>query len=161
MSSQKRKSFTFDEEDMEWINPLILEWVKENEGKNQSDFVKELMADYKAKKGSPEKAPVGRSLPSVEGIKDYMERIPLGATRDELGSRLEGVSDTLKDGYGKFSTRVRELEAGERLRKALQDFSRELRPRLEGLLDAIKRKIKDLTDEIKKLQTRLQSSDES
>jgi phage-related minor tail protein len=158
LSGQKRKSFTFDEEDMEWINPLILEWVKENEGKNQSDFMKELMTGYKARReGAPEEeAPIGRALPSVEGIKDYMERIPLGATRDELGSRLEGLSDTVKSEYGKLSTKVRELEAGARLRKALQDFSRELRPRLEGLLDAIKRKIKDLTDEIKKLQTRRQ-----
>lgn len=155
MSGQKRKSFTFDEEDMEWINPLILEWVKENEGKNQSDFVKELMSDYKAKKKeAPEEgALIGRALPSGEGIKEYIDRIQVGATFDKVGSQLEGLSDTLKGEYGKLAAKVKELEAGARLRKSLSDFSSELKPRLENLLDAIKRKFKELTDEIEKLRT--------
>ena len=146
---------------MEWMNPLILEWVKENEGKNQSDFLKELMSDYRTRReGAPEEegTPVGRVLPSGEEIKDYVERIPLGATYDKLRSQLDGLLDTLKDEYGKLAVRVRELEAGARLRKALSDFSRELRPRLENLLDAIKRKFKDLTDEIERLRTRRHST---
>lgn len=156
MSGQKRKSFTFDEEDMEWINPLILEWVKENEGKNQSDFMKELMTGYKARReGAPEEeASVKRVLPSGEGIKDHVERVQVGATFDKVRPRLEGLLDTLKDEYGKLVVRVKELEAGARLRKALSDFSDELRPRLDRLLDDVKKKINDLTDAVGRMRTR-------
>jgi hypothetical protein len=155
LSGQKRKSFTFDEEDMDWINPLILEWVKENEGKNQSDFVKELMTDYRARReGAPEEgAPVGRVLPSGEGIKDYVERIRVGATFDKVGSRLDGLLDTLKGEYRKLAVRVKELEAGRRLSEALRDFSDELRPRINRLLDDVKKKLSDLTSEIGRLRT--------
>ena len=143
------------------MDPLILEWVKENEGKKQGDFLKELMSDYKTRRegvSEEEGTPVGRFLPSGEEIKDYVERIPLGATYDKLGSQLDGLLDSLKDEYGKFVVKVKELEAGTRLRKALQDFSSELRPRLNRLLDTIKEKFKDLTDAFERLRTREQST---
>ena len=146
---------------MEWMNPLILEWVKENEGKNQSDFMKELMSDYKTRReGVPadEGTPVGRILPSVDGIKDYVERIHLGETYDKLRSQLDGLLDTLKDEYGKLVVKIKELEAGTRLREALSDFSSELKPRLHQLLDTIKEKFKDLTDAVERLRTREQST---
>lgn len=31
MSDTKRKTFAFHQEDLDWINPLILEWAKENQ----------------------------------------------------------------------------------------------------------------------------------
>jgi len=42
MSQMRKKSFSFEEEDLEWINPILVEWSKENEGKAQSDLVLQL-----------------------------------------------------------------------------------------------------------------------
>ena len=38
MTNQKGKMFRFEESDLEWINPLLLEWTEENEGKKKSDL---------------------------------------------------------------------------------------------------------------------------
>ncbi len=43
MSQMRKKSFSFEEEELAWMNPLLVEWAKENEGKNQSDAREGLM----------------------------------------------------------------------------------------------------------------------
>jgi len=138
---------------VDWINPLILEWVKENEGKKQSDLIKELLQDYKAnmenvplEEGSPlEKAP-----PSDGGREDYTGRISksLSASFSKLGPQLNQLMDTIKDGWGKFVVKIRELEAGARLQKFITNFSNELKPRLNQLLADLRKKYKDLTESI-------------
>lgn len=47
----KRRVFTFDESDLEWINPMLLEWEKENEGKKGGVLVTKLMKEYKETQG--------------------------------------------------------------------------------------------------------------
>ena len=47
MSNTKRKVFTFEESDVEWIDPLLVEWQKDNEGKRKSEFIAHLMKEYK------------------------------------------------------------------------------------------------------------------
>lgn len=47
MTNQKGKMFRFEESDLEWINPLLLEGTEENEGKKKSDLITELLTDYK------------------------------------------------------------------------------------------------------------------
>ena len=46
MSNTKRKVFTFDESDLEWINPILLEWEKENEGKKGGELITKLMKEH-------------------------------------------------------------------------------------------------------------------
>ena len=51
MSNTKRRVFTFDESDLEWINPMLLEWKKESEGKNGAALITKLMKDYRETQG--------------------------------------------------------------------------------------------------------------
>lgn len=51
MSNTKRRVFTFDESDLEWINPMLLEWEKESEGKNGAALITKLMKDYRETQG--------------------------------------------------------------------------------------------------------------
>ena len=50
MSDTKRKSFAFQQEDLDWINPLIIEWAEENEGKEKGELIAELLQDYRQDK---------------------------------------------------------------------------------------------------------------
>ena len=52
MSNTKRKVFTFEESDVEWIDPLLVEWQKDNEGKRKSEFIAHLMQEYKESQNS-------------------------------------------------------------------------------------------------------------
>ena len=138
---------------MDWINPLIIEWVKENEGKNQSDLIKELLQDYKTNKEDiplEEGMPLEKAPPSEGEREDHAERISksLGASLSKLGPQLNQVMDALKDGWGKFMVKMRELEAGARIRKSITNFSNELKPRLNQLLADLRKKYKDLTESI-------------
>jgi len=51
MSNTRRKVFTFDESDLDWINPMLLEWEKENEGKKGGALVTKLMKEYRETQG--------------------------------------------------------------------------------------------------------------
>jgi len=156
LGKQRRKSFTFDEADVDWINPLILEWVKENEGKKQSDLIKDLLKDYKTDREniSPEEeTPLKKGLLSER--EDYAGRISksLSASFSKLGPQLNQLTDVLKDEWGKFMVKVRELEAGTRRRKSITNFSNELKPR------DLRKKYKDLTESIGKPRVVEQSSE--
>ena len=35
MSDTKRKTFQFHQDDLDWINPLILEWADENQDRDK------------------------------------------------------------------------------------------------------------------------------
>ena len=50
MSDTKRKTFAFHQEDLDWINPLILEWAEENQDKEKGDLIAELLQDYRQDK---------------------------------------------------------------------------------------------------------------
>jgi histidinol dehydrogenase len=50
MSDTKRKTFAFHQEDLDWINPLILEWAEENEGKEKGELIADLLQDYRQEK---------------------------------------------------------------------------------------------------------------
>ncbi len=50
MSDTKRKTFAFHQEDLDWINPLILEWAEENQDKEKGDLIAELLQDYRQTK---------------------------------------------------------------------------------------------------------------
>jgi len=62
----KKKTFSFEEEDLEWINPILVEWSKENEGKSQSDLIVQLLKEHKDRrptlKESLDEDPVIREL---------------------------------------------------------------------------------------------------
>ncbi len=50
MNDTKRKTFAFHQEDLDWINPLILEWAEENQDKEKGDLIAELLQDYRQEK---------------------------------------------------------------------------------------------------------------
>ena len=50
MSDTKRKTFAFHQEDLDWINPLILEWAEENQDKEKGALITELLQDYRQTK---------------------------------------------------------------------------------------------------------------
>ena len=50
MSDTKRKTFQFHQEDLDWINPLILEWAEENQDKEKGALITELLQDYRQDK---------------------------------------------------------------------------------------------------------------
>jgi len=88
MSQSKRKVFTFDEDDLEWINPMLLEWEKENEGKKQGELVTALLKDYRESR-----KPLGFDLQStMEKIRIHTDRF-----RSALSSNTETFRSQLRD----------------------------------------------------------------
>jgi hypothetical protein len=47
MINSNEKGIIFSKSDMEWIEPLFLEWKKENEGKQLEELIVELLREYK------------------------------------------------------------------------------------------------------------------
>ena len=76
MSNTKRKVFTFKESDVEWIDPLLVEWQKDNEGKRKSEFIAHLMKEYKESQNS------GR-MPFQEDIQNDFQQY-----NDDLDSEI-------------------------------------------------------------------------
>lgn len=55
MINSIKKSIIFSESDMEWIEPLFSEWIKENEGKKLEELIVELLKEYKLKRENSSK----------------------------------------------------------------------------------------------------------
>ena len=50
MVNSNEKSIIFSKSDMQWIEPLFLEWNKENEGKKLKELIVELLREYKTQR---------------------------------------------------------------------------------------------------------------
>ena len=48
-----KNSIIFSELDMDWIEPLFLEWIKENEGKKREELILDLLREYKLQRENP------------------------------------------------------------------------------------------------------------
>jgi hypothetical protein len=105
----KKKSFTFQEEDVEWINSLITEWVDENEGKNQSDMILELLKDYKS--GNQEKNI--EAFKKHRGYKDHFQQLSAANK-----GKLEGAKNKLS------SIRIRINEGTKRLTENIKSVKK-------------------------------------
>ena len=163
MAQEKRKSFTFEETDLEWINPLLVEWAKENEGKKQGELIADLLRDYKEKKDSEpaagETPPEAVTPPEAERA-DYAERVGdalSGASvklRDGAGKlqgQLRGGYEQLAESVGKLETKRRAGEAigtaSEKLKSGGQRISSGLKKGYEQLLGSIKKRKEDAAEE--------------
>lgn len=101
MSQSKRKVFTFDEDDLEWINPMLLEWEKENEGKKQGELVTALLNDYRENK-----KPSGFDLQStMDKIRIHTDRF-----RSALSSSTEIFRSQLRDFLNQMKRKSHDLK---------------------------------------------------
>ena len=98
MSNTKRKVFTFDVSDLEWINPMLLEWEKESEGQNGGALITELMKEYKETQ-SPSKFEV-----FTEKIRSDWVRF-----KTDLGTRTVTFRTRLREFFGETKVKLKHV----------------------------------------------------
>jgi hypothetical protein len=136
--------FEFEQDDLEWINPLVLEWVEENEGKTSGDLITELLKDYKHRKGEGT-LKSERSLKfeeNVKKIKDTFEKAlnplksKLGGAMDsltrktnslDLDAKVGAVNEKMKRSFTKATDKFKGIidKSTEKLKKTKQNESTE------------------------------------
>ena len=92
MSDTKRKTFQFHQEDLDWINPLILEWSQENQDKEKGDLIAELLQDYRK-----DREQADHHQERAQRLQEKATRIakPIQATLNPLRATLGKAIDTL------------------------------------------------------------------
>ena len=92
MSDTKRKTFQFHQEDLDWINPLILEWSEENEGREKGELIAELLQDYRK-----DKEQADHHQERAQRLQDTATRFakPIQATLNPLRATLGKAIHTL------------------------------------------------------------------
>ena len=105
MSKTKRKIFTFEESDLEWITPMLSEWEKENEGKKRGMLITQLLKEYKETLG-PSKSEV-----ILEKVQGDFERL-----KTDLGSRTASSRTRMGEVFGE--TRVKLNKAASKIATA-------------------------------------------
>lgn len=159
----KKKSFSFDETDLEWINPLLIEWVKENEGKKQGDLIVQLLRDFKLERERVfiEDDSQAEVITSVKKEKlNYFERVRkvLNIIFDKLESHMRRLLNELQKGYKELMGNIRRLEARERVRTVLSNVFDKLESSVRQLFTRTREEVREtrveeLEAEIKRLQT--------
>jgi len=159
----KKKSFSFDETDLEWINPLLIEWVKENKGKKQGDLIAQLLRDFKLKRKSVfiEDDSQAEVITSVKKVKlNYFERVRkvLNIIFDKLESHMRRLLNELQNRYKELMGNIRRLEARECVRTVLSNVFDKLESSVRRLFTRTREEVREtrvdeLETEIKRLQT--------
>ncbi len=122
MPELKRKYFTFEEEELEWINPLLDEWSEENDGKSQSDLVLQLLREYRDRE-PPLKGTLDMAASSMmEKLSDYSVR-----SKDVF----DDVMVKSKDGLLTVQSRMQ--SGGSRLMDQLRKVESNFRTKLEDI----------------------------
>jgi hypothetical protein len=121
MSQMRKKSFSFEEEELAWINPLLLEWTKENEGKKQSDLVLQLLKEHRDKGPTLKDTLDGATSSMKERLSDYSSKSKEG---------LQNLQSKVKTGGEGFMDRLRKAEAD--VRTKLEDIKAERSQPKEG-----------------------------
>jgi len=163
LGEEKKKTFSFSESELEWINPLILEWTKENEGKKQGDLITQLLRDYKSERENEhkEKKRRAKTETTAEPEKgDYGARVgeALSGTSARLRSGTYQLRGQLTERYEKFADDIGRLEtrkrageavsvASEKLRSGGQQISTGLKRGYDGLLSSLKKQRPDAEEE--------------
>jgi hypothetical protein len=119
MSQMRKKSFSFEEEELAWINPLLVEWAKENEGKNQSDLVLQLLKDYRDRPPTIKETLDDATSNMKEKLSDYSSKSK---------EALDGFMGKSKDGLQDVQSKMKKESEGfmDRLRKAEADVRTKL-----------------------------------
>jgi gas vesicle protein len=113
MSQMRKKSFSFEEEELEWINPILVEWSKENEGKTQSDLVLQLLKEHRDKRPSLKESLDGATDSLKEKLHDYSTKSKesIDGLAEKLKSGLQSMQDKVQAGRGKIVDRLHKVEA--------------------------------------------------
>ncbi len=108
MSDIKRKTFQFHQEDLDWINPLILEWAEENQDKEKGDLIAELLQDYRQDKEQ------------ATQHQERAQRLQTRATRiaKPIQATLNPLRATLGKVINKFTEKTDNLHLDSKLDKA-------------------------------------------
>ena len=125
MSELKRKYFSFEEEELTWINPLLKEWSEENKGKPQSDLVLKLLKDYRDRE-PPLKETLDMAASSMkEKLSDYSVRSKdtLDVVMVKSKDGLQTVQSRVQTGGSKLMGQLRKVESNFRTR--LEDIKAE------------------------------------
>jgi len=105
MSDTKRKTFAFHQDDLDWINPLILEWSQENQGKEKGELIAELLHDYRENK---EQSTLHQER--AQRLQDKASRIA-----KPIQSTLNPLRSTLGKAVHKFTEKTDKLHLDDRL----------------------------------------------
>ena len=110
----RKKSFSFEEEELSWINPLLVEWTKENEGKKQSDLVLKLLTEHRDRTPTLKETLDEATNTMKEKLSDYSSK-----SKDNL----QNMQSKMKTGGEGFMDRIRKAEAD--VRTKLEDIKAE------------------------------------
>jgi hypothetical protein len=125
MSQSKRKVLTIDEQDLEWINPMLVEWEKENEGKRQGDLIVQLLKDYRE-----DETPSRFEVKTIES---------------KVRSRFEQLREKLTTQYKMFGVKMRAFsdQMKQKMRETknrLDEFQKTKREKVQDQIDSRKNK---------------------
>ena len=137
----KRKSFSFEEADYKRLNALIGEYVEDNEGKSQSDFILDLMGNYEAKKNS-----IGNKLKAQS--EDIQVRI--GGVSEKVTTGMHRIVDQSSGKVSEFTENIKKMDASNKIKDNLSQTSGALKSGLSKLTDKSKEGIGKLQEKIKK-----------
>lgn len=156
LTDEKRKSFTFQETDLDWINPLLIEWVKENEGKKQGDLIKQLLRDFKSEK-KEDKVQVKPEKPKIRGEIDYVSRISdtLREALKQLKTKAQEIQSRLTKEYRQLVERISKLEARKRAGEVFENFSKKLASSGRDLSTKIKKEYEKLIGNTKRISSKI------
>jgi hypothetical protein len=126
LTKQKGKLFRFQEEDLEWINPLISEWTEENEGKDQADLITELLQDFKQKHDTKK-----RTNERAQKLQESLDKIrnPLESGFSNAGEKLGNVREQLDEKAGRTNARLKKYlsKTSVDIKKALSESSEKIK----------------------------------
>jgi Arc/MetJ-type ribon-helix-helix transcriptional regulator len=120
----KRKSFSFEESDYEWINTLILEWVEENEGKNQSDFIKQLLKDYKLKRKNIKNKIDTQTKAIHERFDDVSKKVK---------TSVHHIRNQSSDKFTQLSKNIKKMDAHKKIKENITQKSEMLKSGINKL----------------------------
>jgi hypothetical protein len=108
----KKKTFSFEEEDLEWINPILVEWSKENEGKSQSDLIVQLLKEHKDRRPTLKES-LDEAADSLKGrLQDVSSKSKdsVDGLAEKSRSGLQSMQSKVEEGRGKLMDRIRKVE---------------------------------------------------
>jgi len=164
MGQGKRKVLSFNEDDLEWINPLIKKWIKENEGKNQSDLIVQLLKDFKLRSEGSSKEDKFQSEREHKDKHDYFGQIRSRAEpivsrlQEKLHSGYEDVKSNAGKGVETLGNKFKNLKSSVNdLFSSLQLETKDVRvemmkaevERLQNIVDELVRAQDADTEELK------------
>ena len=125
MSQMRKKSFSFEEEELFWINPLLVEWAKENEGKNQSGLILQLLEEYKDRTPTLKETLNDTTSTMKEKLSDYSSksRESLDGFIGKSKNSLQNLQGKMKTGGEGFMDQLRKAKTDARTK--LEDFKSE------------------------------------